>query len=483
MTGPRDEIDDWLSSEVEPLAPPPGTFDRVHRRARRRKLNQALFAAAGAVVVIAGATLALTLGAGLLTGGGGAPRPAAAGSASARSPSPAPTVSKPGAAASPASPPLLSTGLSNTTSGANAPAHFRPTSITMVGVAVGAVIGQAGPPCATSYCTSLAGTSTYGASWYGVSAPRTGAPDSSKGVSQLRFLNLNDGWAYGPALQETSDGGRSWTPVPTGGLRVTGLEAAGSRAFVLLAGCRGTGAGYTARCSTFSLYSAAADSATLQKVTLVIPASLRPAAMSTGSQGSSASLVIRGNTANVQAGTGYLLAPSGDILSGSVGGGAWKYLGQAPCQPGAAAPSGAPLGAQLTVSGSMLLLNCVSGGSSGGGGVSGSGSSQPKQLWESADGIKWSKASQPPATGTATSLASGSAGQAVLATTAGIDYSPAGATWQQAAITGGTPAGGFSYVGMTSDTHGVALPVDASLGEVFVTTDGGQTWTASPVSG
>ena len=31
---------------------------------------------------------------------------------------------------------------------------------------------------------------------------------------------------------------------------------------------------------------------------------------------------------------------------------------------------------------------------------------------------------------------------------------------------------------MTTATQGVAVPVDASLGEIFVTTDGGQTWTA-----
>ncbi len=66
--------------------------------------------------------------------------------------------------------------LSTTTSGAPTPPHFRPTSVTFVGVGgnrvVGAVIGQAGPPCSTPHvCTSLAGTSDYGGSWYGVSAP------------------------------------------------------------------------------------------------------------------------------------------------------------------------------------------------------------------------------------------------------------------------------------------------------------------------
>ena len=28
----RDRLDAWLNAEVEPLAPPPGTFERIRRR-------------------------------------------------------------------------------------------------------------------------------------------------------------------------------------------------------------------------------------------------------------------------------------------------------------------------------------------------------------------------------------------------------------------------------------------------------------------
>jgi hypothetical protein len=389
VTEPRDEIDNWLRHEVEPLPPPPGAFERVHRRARRRKLNQALLASAGAVVVIAGAALVPTLGSGLLTGGGTSnPPPAAAGSPSQHTVTVTPKASSSAPAPSPTSsgvPPLTSTGLSATTSGAPAPPHFRPTSITMISGGVGAVIGQAGPPCATASCTSLAGTSNYGKTWYGISAPRTGAPNGSQGVSQLRFLDLKHGWAYGPQLWETSNGGHSWASVPTGGLRVTGLETAGSRVFVLLASCLGTGADYTAGCSAFSLYSAAPGSTSLQQVTL-LPAGLGSSAMAAGRQGSSASLVIGGAVPSVAGRRAYLLAPSGDIFSGSVSGGPWTQVGKAPCPPGAAAANGAPLGAQLTTSGSALLLNCASG----------SGSDQPKQLWESAGGSGGTQVSRRP---------------------------------------------------------------------------------------
>ena len=35
---------------------------------------------------------------------------------------------------------------------------------------------------------------------------------------------------------------------------------------------------------------------------------------------------------------------------------------------------------------------------------------------------------------------------------------------------------------MTSAAHGVALPADADLHEVFITTDGGRAWQAHAVS-
>ena len=478
VTEPPDDLGTWLARDVEPLSPPPGTFERIHRHARRRKLNQALAAAAGAVVVIAGAVLIPAAATGLLTGGGGGPAgPAAAGrtsSAPAASSSPPPSVSAP--VAPPPGAAGTGTGLSATTSGAPAPANFQPTSITMISGSIGAVIGQAGtpghcgPPVAGD-CTSLAGTSDYGTSWYGVSAPVTAAPDGGTGVSQLRFLNLSDGWAYGPALYATADGGRQWTPVPTFGLRVTALEAAGNRAFVVLARCQGAGPDYAAGCSTFSLYSMAAGTTALQPVTLSLPASGGPGVMGVAGVAGSASLVIKGDAANPEAGTGYLFAPSGDILTGPVGGGPWTVATRAPCAPGTAAASGAPLGGQLALSGSVLLLNCTGRGS------------PPGQLWEWAAGEPWTTVAVTGGSGTAQSLAATSAGRMVLATTTGLFVTalPDPGAWRSASIAGGPPAGGFSYVGMTSPAQGVALPANAALGEVFVTRDGGQTWTPHQV--
>ena len=50
----RDEFADWPRGHVEPLPPPPGTYERVRRQARHRRLAKALGVGAAAAVVVAG---------------------------------------------------------------------------------------------------------------------------------------------------------------------------------------------------------------------------------------------------------------------------------------------------------------------------------------------------------------------------------------------------------------------------------------------
>jgi hypothetical protein len=464
----RDEIDTWLEREVTPLMPPHGTLDQIRRTARRRKTTQAVFAAAGCAVVIGAAAAAPALLAGQHHSPGSQTTPAAAQdspsySVSIRAGSPSPMSQS---ASSPAESGTKRSYLSATTSGVPVPANFRPTSVTFVGNGsggeVGAVIGQAGAAghsCSTRYCTSLAGTSTYGTSWYGVSAPVAPGASSAAGVSQLRFDNLRDGWAFGPALYETSKGGWPWQrEIPPAGQRVTDLETASGSALAVFATCTGTGEDYAAGCTSFSLYSSAAGSTTWTPV--AVPAAFR--AMTT-SVGSAATLVISGGN------TGYLLTPSKAILTGPVTGGTWTQAGTAPCRPTGAQADGQPKGAQLaSASGPVLVLAC-------------GGGSSTAMIYTSATGATWTRVGQVGTAGQPTSLSAASTSTVVLATTSGIDYSAdLGASWHAAKITG-SPPGGFTYVGMTTPTIGVAVPADANLNEVFVTNDGGQTWSASTV--
>ena len=475
MSGPRDQIDAWLDREVELLPPPPGAFDRVRRQARRRKRRQALVAAAGAIVIIAGIAAAPQIGAAFSQH---APRPPGQSAAAGRSASPS-RASHPATSAPPGSPSTspaattpaqAGTALSVTTSGVAPPANFRPTSITMIGDGIGAVLGQAGTPgqCAgpvPADCTSLAGTSDWGTRWYGVSAPVTSGPDGSAGVSQVRFLNLEDGWAFGPQLYVTTDGGLQWSAAQTYGMRVTDLEAAGNRAFAIFASCTGSGTDFAANCTNFSLYSAPAGSTTFTPVSLPSDC-VQLCGGPNGATQFSASLVLASDSASPEAGTGYLLMPSGAILSGPLTGAPWKLAGDTtPCPAGPAQPSGQPSDG-LLAAGPTLLISCGN------------------SIWSSADGgANWKDGGTAPG-GKGTSLTTAGSDQAILASTTGIDYSAdSGKTWQSATITGGTPAGGFSYVGMTTPTQGVALPAEARFGEVFVTSDGGMTWSPHPISG
>jgi hypothetical protein len=87
--------------------------------------------------------------------------------------------------------------------------------------------------------------------------------------------------------------------------------------------------------------------------------------------------------------------------------------------------------------------------------------------------------------GVTTSLAAAPNGTLTLATTSGIYYLAAGgARWEPSDATGGgAPKGGFSYVGMTTDDQGVAVPADTSLHEIWMTSDGGATWApATPIT-
>jgi hypothetical protein len=463
---PNEDLDRWLQARVDPLPPPPGTFDLIKRRVRRRRYRQVAVSAAvaaavaGAVVVVPRvATSVLNVNQNPTSNGA-----AAAGSAAPSTPPTAstmgPEAGTTGGGARPAT--------SAPTRPASVPGNFDPTSVTFIGLHTGWVIGQAGTPghCATQYCTSVARTTDAGQTWTGVPAPLTGAPDGASGVSQIRFLDSNDGWAYGPELFATTDGGQHWVEEGTDGLRVTALETVGSRAFAILASCTGTGADFAAQCTNFSLYSTPAGQDAWSPVS-------GASNLSSGGQASSASLVLTGSQ-------GYLLAPNGSVYAGPVdGSGPWQQASARPadgesCSPDAAQASGQPSGAFLAAaSATSLVLDCNRTAAAGGG----------NQLFTSSDGGRAWQRTGPVFGATVTAAAAQPGGEIVLAATDGIWVSQdGGASWRAAAGSAGLP-GGFSWVGLTSSTQGVAIAADSARHEVWFTLSGGQSWQPSPVSG
>jgi len=453
MPDRRDDLDSWLDGRIDPLPPPPGTFELIKKRARHRKYRKlAVGAGAAAVVVAAAVAVPQMVNLPVLN------PPTAAPAANGRSAAPTPSASRGADTASSASSEALPPSAFPPV-----PAKFRPSSVTFIGTMTGFVIGQAGTPghCATRYCTSVARTLNAGRTWTGLPAPVTGPADGATGVSQIRFLNGPDGWAFGPQLYATHDAGHSWTQVDTDGLRVTDLETVGDRAFALFASCTGTGAAFATGCTSYTLYSSPASVDNWTPV----------GAATSGLSGGAASMVLTGTR-------GYLLAPDGMIFSGPVDGSApWHPVKAIPCPVGQPLAGGQPTGALLAAgSAAHLIVVCAS--------STAPGTQQAKHVFTSADGgISWQNAGAAPSLGLATSVTTTLDGTIVLATGEGIDVRPAGSTtWQAATLNGLAPAKGFGYVGMTTDAQGIALPANPAVGTVWFTFDGGQTWTPSKVS-
>jgi len=299
-----------------------------------------------------------------------------------------------------------------------------------------------------------------------------GAADGASGLSQIRFLDLKNGWAYGPQLFATHTSGRTWAQVDTGGLRVTALETVGDRVFAVWASCTGDGPAYAVNCTRFTLYSASATGGTWA------PVGTSTTGLTNGAAREAAQLALTGSR-------GYLLAPGGDLYSGPVDGSRpWTRVSSlvASCPVGPARGNGQPTGAMLgAVNTSDLILACVSASS----GTSPSVSTQQKFVYSSKNGgMSWEQLVTAPAAGVAFGLAASPIQNVMLATNQGIDLLPAGeGSWRTADVRGGAPAGGFSYIGMTTDEQGIALPADPSAGTVWFTFDGGQSWTASRLNG
>jgi hypothetical protein len=114
------------------------------------------------------------------------------------------------------------------------PAGFSAASITFVSPKDGFVLGSA--PCATAQCTVILRTTDTGKTWHRIGAPPAQVTQPGGGpldISELRFATDKDGWAFGPGLWSTHDGGDHWTRVAHNG-DVRDLEASAGTAHMVV---------------------------------------------------------------------------------------------------------------------------------------------------------------------------------------------------------------------------------------------------------
>jgi photosystem II stability/assembly factor-like uncharacterized protein len=122
---------------------------------------------------------------------------------------------------------------------------FRPTGVWFIDESEGWVIGG---DCGDGRCARFMRTKDGARSWQPFDAPsiagdgKTGdvtdvAGDGKPGdVTDVRFTDPRNGWAFGPGLWSTHDGGTSWTALDIGS-RVLSLETTGPKAYALVASC------------------------------------------------------------------------------------------------------------------------------------------------------------------------------------------------------------------------------------------------------
>jgi len=111
---------------------------------------------------------------------------------------------------------------------------FLAQSASFVSADDGYVLGV--DPCPTGACLALRHTTNRSASWTTIPPPATTLDLSGSGVSELHFADALNGWAFGPALWVTHDGGRDWHDIDIGGPVVAMASGAGI-GFALVEAC------------------------------------------------------------------------------------------------------------------------------------------------------------------------------------------------------------------------------------------------------
>jgi photosystem II stability/assembly factor-like uncharacterized protein len=129
------------------------------------------------------------------------------------------------------------------------PKGFRATAMSWTSASHGWVLGteQCGPKYGNCPGSEVIGTSNGGQSWHLVgkltaSIPKLG--QGGAGITEIRFGTGKAGWAFGPDLYRTTDGGKTWkrVRVPGGGKQVLDLAVTPTSVYVVASPC-GFGAG------------------------------------------------------------------------------------------------------------------------------------------------------------------------------------------------------------------------------------------------
>jgi hypothetical protein len=309
-------------------------------------------------------------------------------------------------------------------------------------------------------------TTDHGRHWSAVPAPP--APYAAPGrtpalgaVANIRFADARDGWAFGPGLWATHDGGRTWHQVSLRRWAVQSLAAGGGRVIAAVTHCLFP---YNSRCGRFRVYSAPVARDRWRAV---------PGASGTqGVMGAAPSPVV-----TIAGGTGLVTATGTDfspplspaaLLAGPADGSArWHQLAT-PCAKWPAMQVAASPGL-------ILALGCASEPGAG---------EQLKRVYlgGAADGT-WNPLADPSLNGYLETVSITPAGTMLLSGGRSDVYVTwdGGRSWHGTAHT--SPSMDQAFQGgdtlsaaMTTDSQGFTLEPGASPGKIWFTYDDAHSW-------
>ncbi|HVA87659.1 MAG TPA: hypothetical protein VNF73_15245 [Candidatus Saccharimonadales bacterium] len=323
------------------------------------------------------------------------------------------------------------------------PAGFQAVSVTFASPTEGWVLGSVG--CGTSHCLAIVHTLDAGRTWATIPAPPTtlspdrGWPGATGGVGGLRFADPLDGWAFGPELWATHDGGQSWARLTIpghSGSVVVALEAAHDLVHAVL---------YDGKVA-FRIASSRVGTDTWRLSSLVLPFGAGPVA--------EVQLVLSG-------GAGWVLQNDRTVVNGArLVGGSWRAWQPACADVVGPAYLAASSAEDLVAACDLGLWSTPAGGHlfvSHDGGLT---------FVETGTRVPGGLEAEIASPGTSTVIVAGGAGtRSVL-----VGSFDGGRTWTTV-FSGGAAAS--SDLGFTTPTQGVVVTND---GRLLMTRDGGRSW-------
>jgi photosystem II stability/assembly factor-like uncharacterized protein len=307
----------------------------------------------------------------------------------------------------------------------------------------GASCGQG---CISGSCATLATSIDAGKTWTNVGIVPAALTNA---ITKVRFATASDGWAFGPQLWSTHDGGHTWSQITMAG-PVSDVEASGGVAYALVASCG------TPPCIQGDRL--LKTTVSTDGWTAISGPALPDGGGSVSPHGNVVWVVVNGGGSSTF-----------DMITG---GNSWHRLAN-PCT---SAGTDLSLVGVAPVSASAMFLLCA--------GNPGAGSEDKVVLFSSDGGAHAAATSAAPSRGgIATGIAAASTAVVAVPAASGASFvyrsADGGHTWGTP-LTQGDGGVGYYDVGFTTSTQGVAVYGNPAVGNaatsLLMTYDAGATW-------